>query len=210
MHLSISQQLYHSLLKLITVLQFKIGIFIILKPNAVLYGVVLEEIFLENSTARNRTISIIYKDDIDQSLFLHKRVCQMEEDHSGVKLLVLVSLSLEKDTFFFTLYYQYDELFLRFSVQCTGEPTKFTHIPPPVCDERPFSLFPQLQLRQLPTSCQSVLSESISGWSNKKNAHLRTELTVCRLGSFPTLTEDSMKGTDWFYCKLYSLQNVTK
>lgn len=66
--------------------------FIILKPKPVSYGVVTEEIFLENSSARKRTIYIIYKDDTDQSLFQHKWVCQMEEDHSGVKLLVLVSL----------------------------------------------------------------------------------------------------------------------
>lgn len=63
--------------------------FIILKPKPVSYGVVLEKIFLKNSSTRNRTVYIIYKDDTDQSLFLHKRVCQMEEDHSGVKLVSL-------------------------------------------------------------------------------------------------------------------------
>lgn len=61
-------------------------------PKPVLHGAVLEEIFLENSIARNRTIYIIYKDYTDQSLFLHKSLCQMKEDHTSVKLSGFVNL----------------------------------------------------------------------------------------------------------------------
>lgn len=72
----------------------------------------------------------------------------MEEDHSGVKLLVLISLSFLK--IIFSLVYTINRIFLRFSVQHIGEPTKFTYVPLPTCDERPFSLLPQFQHRQLP------------------------------------------------------------
>lgn len=66
--------------------------FIILKPKSVLYIVVVEELFLEDSTVRNRSLYIIYKACIDQRLFLHKRVCQIEENPNGVKLLILIYL----------------------------------------------------------------------------------------------------------------------
>lgn len=66
--------------------------FIILKPKSVLYIVVVDEVFLEDSTARNRSMYIIYKACNDQRLFLQERVCQIEENHNGVKLLILIYL----------------------------------------------------------------------------------------------------------------------
>ena len=59
----------------------------------------LKKYFWNIAQLETELYTLYIKDDIDQSLFLHKGLCQMEEDHSGVKLVVLVSLSLENILF---------------------------------------------------------------------------------------------------------------
>lgn len=184
-------------IKWITVQQFQTGMFIILEPKSVLYIVVVEEIFLEDSTARNRSIYVIYKACIDQRL--HKRVCQIEENHSGAKLLILTYLWKRH---FFPLVYIINMMFCSWdsvgNVAGSPQNTPTRHVQSVMQGFLTISTAPA----SAAASCYAVLSKSISGCSKEENTHLNTDFTTHSSRGYSILTEDTAKGRDWFYYTL--------